>query len=134
MSDHANTKLNVDDSRVALEGYSPVSYLDGHVAEQGKPAYRVEHAGVVYYLTNEDQVARFEADPERYQPAFGGWCAFGMSIDQRFRIDPNSFEIADGRLMVFLNDLETDARSLWIQGDPTELTEKAARAWQRYAA
>ena len=57
-----------------------------------------------------------------------------MSVDKRFRIDPTSFEIVDGRLLVFLNDLETDARALWNQGEPSELMAKAGNAWERYAA
>lgn len=134
MSNHTIQRLNLDDSRVALQGHSPVSYVDDNVAEQGKPEHRVEHNGIVYYLTTSDQVTRFEADPARYEPAFGGWCAFGMSVDKRFRVDPASFEIVDGRLMVFLNDLETDARALWNQGDSAELASKAQQAWDDYAA
>lgn len=134
MSDYTIDRMNVDDSQVALQGYSPVSYVDDHVAEQGTPEHRVEHNGVVYYLTSSDQVARFQADPARYEPAFGGWCAFGMSLGKRFRVDPASFEIVDGRLMVFLNDLETDARALWNQGDPAELASEAQQAWDDYAA
>lgn len=133
MINHTIDRLNLDDSRVALQGYSPVSYVDDQVAEQGTPEHRIEHNGVVYYLTSVDQVARFQADPARYEPAFGGWCAFGMSLGQRFRVDPASFEIVDERLMVFLNDLETDARALWNQGDTAELAAKAQQAWDDYA-
>lgn len=126
------TSFNLDDSNVALHGYSPVSYIDEGQARQGSPDHRVEHNGVAYYLTSESEVERFQRDPDRYQPAFGGWCAFGMSVDKRFRIDPEKFKVVDGRLLVFLNDLETDALGLWEQGDDAELLKRAEEAWQTF--
>lgn len=127
-------RLNLDDSNVALQGYSPVSYVDDGVAVEGSPDHKVEHNGIVYYLTDRAQEQRFLENPGRYEPAFGGWCAFGMSVDKRFRIDPKMFKIVDGRLLVFLNDLETDARSLWDQGDDAELIAKAEAAWRDFSS
>lgn len=123
--------LNIDDSNVALQGYSPVSYIEDGEARRGSPEHKVEHNDVVYYLTDDSQVEQFQRDPGRYKPAFGGWCAFGMSVGKRFRIDPEKFKIVDGRLLVFLNDLETDARSLWEAGEDDDLMEKAASTWKQ---
>lgn len=122
---------NLDDSAIALGGHSPVSMVDHDRAELGSPDHKVQHDGVTYYLTNADQRDAFMADPTRYEPAFGGWCAFGMSIDKQFRTDPTSFKVVDGRLLVFLNDLEVDALALWDQGDQDELMAKATTAWER---
>ena len=126
------SKLNTDDSNVALQGYSPVSYIDDGEARRGHPDHKVEHKGATYYFTTEEEVVKFRSNPERYEPAFGGWCAFGMTVDQRFRVDPESFKIVDGKLCLFLNDLETNARDLWNQGDATELLDKAAANWERF--
>jgi hypothetical protein len=76
----------------------------------------------------------FRADPERYDPAFGGWCAFGMTMDKRFRPDPMSFKVVDGKTFLFLKDIVTDARGLWTGGDEADLTRAATAAWARDGA
>jgi len=125
---------NADDSHIGLQGYSPVSYLDDQQAELGDTAHHAEHEGIRYFFTSEEQRARFEANPQRYVPAFGGWCAFGMTVDARFRTNPNKFLVVDDRLLVFLGDIETDARALWQEGTDSELLAKATENWARFSA
>lgn len=115
---------------VALEGYSPVSYFEGR-AERGSALFAVEHEGVTYHLTDARQVAEFRSNPGRYEPAFGGWCAFGMSVEDKFPVDPTNFAIVGGRLMLFLRNAEIDALALWRQGDERELTRKARAHWRK---
>lgn len=123
---------NLDDTRIALRGYSPVSYFEKGKAEKGKKEFKAEFRGIKYYLTSEAQRQKFLKNPEKYEPAFGGWCAFGMTVEGRFRIDPEKFKIVNGRLLVFLNDIEVDAKALWEKdGDDEELTRKAAAFWQK---
>jgi YHS domain-containing protein len=128
------SRFNLDDSRIALGGYSPVSYVDHEVAQPGSKEHTVTSHGIRYLFTDEEQRQKFEADPDRYEPAYGGWCAFGMSVDKRFRIDPHKFLMRDGRLLVFLNDAEVDARDLWLQGSNPELRAKADDAWRRFSS
>jgi YHS domain-containing protein len=131
--EHTNLdRYNLDDSRAGLSGYSPVSYVDLGQAQVGRPEFSTEHDGVKYYFTDEDQQGRFVADPAKYVPAFGGWCAFGMTVDKRFRPDPTKFKVVDGHLVLFLNDLEIDAAALWDQGEDRELLKKAEENWDRY--
>jgi len=35
-----------------------------------------------------------------YEPAFGGFCAFGVSRNKLVEIDPEAFQIVDGRLLL----------------------------------
>lgn len=123
------SRANLDSNGVGLGGYSPVSYLDLGVAEKGIPDHSVEYNGATYHLTDADQVATFESNPDKYQPAYGGWCAFGLTIDKQFACDPHSFKVVDGRLMMFLNDGDVDARALWEDADEAELIEKANVKW-----
>jgi len=123
---------NLDDTRIALRGYSPVSYFEKGKAERGKKEFKAEYRGINYYFTSEAQRRKFLNNPEKYEPAFGGWCAFGMTVEGRFRIDPEKFKIVNGRLYVFLNDIEVDAKALWEKdGDNRKLTRKAAAFWQK---
>ena len=124
------TTQHLDDRGIGLHGYSPVSYVDLGLAEPGRPEHSAEHHGVTYLFTSAEQVATFEAHPDKYEPAYGGWCAFGLTIDEQFECYPTSFKVVGGRLMRFLKNDEVDARALWEQAeDEAELIEKADARW-----
>ncbi len=120
---------NLDGTGVALQGYSPVSYFTQGRAERGDARFSVEHDGVTYHLTSPAQVDVFNASPDRFVPQFGGWCAFGMSVQDKFPIDPTAFKVVDDKLYVFLRNADIDARALWEQGDDSVLIEKATSHW-----
>lgn len=124
---------NLPASGVAIDGFSPVSYFTVGKAEPGDPRYQVEHNGATYFLTSDDQVKLFKANPDRYEPAFGGWCAFGMAVEDKFPVDPTKFKIVDGRLMLFLNNADVDALELWQKGDEAEFVRKADTHWKKVA-
>jgi len=113
---------------VALAGYSPVSYIEHHAAEPGSAEFAAEHDGVTYFFTSNEQLSAFKADPDMYLPAYGGWCAFGMAVEDHFPINPHSFKIVDGRLMLFLHNDEVNALDLWNE-DEAGSKQKADAFW-----
>ena len=122
---------NLPASGVAIDGYCPVAYFVVDKPVKGKPEYASQYNGVTYYLVSADAQRAFEADPEKYLPAYGGWCAFGMAVSDKFPIDPTNFKIVDGRLMLFLKNANADALELWNNGDASELITKANAHWQK---
>lgn len=116
--------------RLGLSGYSPVSYLDRRRAEPGSPLYKAEHEGVTYFFTDARQVEIFKTAPHKYMPAYGGFCAFGCSVDSDFVPDPTSFEVIDGRTHLFLKNEEVDARTLWNDAEEREVRSKADAYWR----
>ena len=123
---------NLDDTGIALQGYSPVSYFEKGKAEKGKKEFKVTDKGVHYYFTSAEQKKTFLENRTKYEPAFGGWCALGMAVEGRFRIDPESFKIVNGRLFLFLNNVEVDAKVAWNQkSNEGELTRKADKFWKK---
>jgi len=114
---------------LGLSGYSPVSYIENNQAEPGSPLFSAEHAGITYFFVNERQLRTFNQNPEKFLPAFGGYCAFGCSVDSKFIPDPTNFEVIDGRTHLFLKNANLDARSLWNDADKHEVREKAERFW-----
>lgn len=120
---------NIDDSKIALQGYSPVSYLDLGIAQKGLKEYKSTHQGVAYYFTSTDQKKKFDANPGNYLPQYGGFCAFGVSVGAKFRVDPNKFIVKDGKYFLFLYDLEVDAQQLWKAGDHQKLVATANKNW-----
>ncbi len=122
---------NLPSSGVALEGYCPVAYFAVNKPVKGIVEHASTHNGVTYYLVSADAKKAFEASPEKYLPAFGGWCAFGMAVQDKFPVDPTNFRIVDGRLMLFLKNKNIDARELWNKGDATELAANASAHWSK---
>ncbi len=118
-------------SGLALEGYCPVAYFAVNKPVRGRPEYPSTYDGVTYHFASADAKKAFDRNPEKYIPAFGGWCAFGMSVEDKFPVDPTNFKIVDGRLMLFLKNKNVDARALWNQSDETGLVAKADAHWKK---
>lgn len=95
---------------VAIRGYDPVAYFRDGGPRLGKVEFSVRHAGAVWRFTSAQHRALFEADPERYLPAYGGFCAYGTSRGYLVKIEPEAWTIVDGRL--YLN-YDLSVRKTW---------------------
>jgi len=122
---------NMDNSNIALQGYSPVSYLDLGIAQKGLKEFKSEYDKVAYYFTSADQKTSFDKNPKKYLPQYGGFCAFGTYAGAKFRPDPNKFIVKDGKYFLFLYNLELDAQQLWLaEKDHSKLVHKANENWK----
>lgn len=124
-----NMAINIDNSNIALQGYSPVSYLDLGLAQIGNKNFKSEHNKVNYYFTSAEQKAAFDKNPSKYLPQYGGFCAFGIYAGAKFRVDPNKFIVNDGKYFLYLNNVELDAKQLWMAEDHKKLVQKANSNW-----
>ena len=69
----------------------------------------------------------FERKPDKYLPAFGGYCAYGVAVGKTFVGDPDVWEIVDGQLYV---NLDNKIKGLWIE-DVAGNIKKANNNWPR---
>ncbi|MGX1927935.1 YHS domain-containing (seleno)protein [Flagellimonas sp. 2504JD4-2] len=123
---------NIDNSNIALQGYSPVSYLDLGIAQKGLKEHKSEHNKVVYYFTNAEQKKTFDKNPSKYLPQYGGFCAFGVYAGAKFRPDPNKFIVKDGKYFLYLYNLELDAQQLWLaENNHKKLVSTANTNWSK---
>lgn len=123
---------NIDNSNIALQGYSAVSYLDLGLAQIGSKNYKSEHEKVIYYFTSEAQKATFDKNPNTYLPQYGGYCAFGAYAGAKFRVDPNKFIVSNGQYFLYLNNVELDAKQLWLaENNHRKLKEVADKNWKK---
>ncbi|WP_160122268.1 YHS domain-containing (seleno)protein [Rhodovarius lipocyclicus] len=86
---------------LAIQGYDPVAYFTEGRARRGRYDIRTQWNGATWRFANAEHRRMFLADPERYAPAFGGFCAYAVSEGYTATVDPTAFRIVEGRL--FLN-------------------------------
>ncbi|MEZ4935855.1 MAG: YHS domain-containing (seleno)protein [Saprospiraceae bacterium] len=122
--------FNTDDTKIALDGYSPVSYIDLNLAQRGSKEFKSTYDGIHYYFTSAEQKAVFDAKPAKYIPQYGGYCATGIAVAGKFRTDPNKYLVRDGKLYMFLYNVEVDALQLWLD-DEKGMSEKAEANWKK---
>jgi len=122
---------NVDTNGVGMHGYDPVSYFPegGGVPRVGSTDIVARHQGVTYHFVGEATRRRFLGNPERYVPLYGGWSAWAMVDGQRMDVDPTSFLVQDGHLLLFYLGTFSDGRAKWLQREPRELRRQADQAW-----
>jgi hypothetical protein len=113
-------------SGLALSGYDPVSYFSegGGVPLVGTEAMVFE--GVTYKFVNSANKAVFLASPKKYEPTYGGWCAYAMASGQKVEINPNVFTINGNRAHFFISP---DAKALFDANVPA-FERRADREWQ----
>ncbi len=102
--------VNRDRDGLAVQGYDVVAYFTDGKPVKGDSRWRTAWNGAVYQFASAGHKATFEADPSRYEPQFGGYCAYAASIDKVSPIDPQFWEIQDGRLILQHNQRAWD---LW---------------------
>jgi YHS domain-containing protein len=96
----AKTLVNVDRNAIGISGYDPVAYFTDGKAEKGLPQFSSTADGVTYLFATSDHKATFDSSPSKYEPQFGGFCAYGLSRGSLIEIDPTAFQIVNGRLLL----------------------------------
>ena len=115
---------------LALEGYDPVSYFDGKPLE-GKAAYSARYKGILYHFANPSNLAKFKASPAKYEPAYGGWCAYAMGeTGDKVKIDPETYTVLDGKLYLFYNFWGNNTLKDWKKNEQ-KLKVAADRNWEK---
>lgn len=130
---------NLSKKGLALEGYDPVAYFPDHggKATEGKESITVTQRGVTYRFASEENRKAFLEKPARYEPQYGGWCAWAMAENdggkgEKVDVDPKSFTVENDRLFVFYDGFFADTRKKWKEkGGAPKLAATADANWAR---
>jgi YHS domain-containing protein len=106
---------DVTHSTPGISGYDPVAYFTEGKPMRGSGYHVADYKGVTYAFVSEEHKDMFEANPSKYVPAYGGWCAYGVAVGKKFVPDPTVWKIAKGTL--YLN-LDRDIQSKWSKDIP----------------
>ena len=100
---------------LAIDGYDPVAYFMEQKPVKGSPEFRVEFEGTTFQFVSAVHREAFLADPSKYAPQYGGYCAYGMARGYKASINPAAFTVVGDKL--YLNYSET-VRSQWLTDIP----------------
>ncbi len=115
---------------LAIGGYDPVAYFTQGRARRGANMHYLDWADSRWLFLSAAHRDAFAADPERYAPRYGGWCAYGMANGYKAPIDAEAWSIVDGRL--YLN-YSKSIRRTWLDDVPGFLA-KADANWPTVSA
>lgn len=113
-------------AKAAIGGYCPVCYLAAGKAVKGTEEFKAEHAGKTYLFVSQDALDAFNEDPEKFLPAYDGYCALGMSLGKKFESDPTVFKVMDGKIYLNKNK-EIGAK---FSEDTASYVTKADAQWK----
>jgi YHS domain-containing protein len=91
---------NTNENGVILDGYDPVAFFTNNKPVKGDAQFQFTYDKAIYYFASQEHLDLFKADPEKYKPQFGGWCAYAVSLGRVAPIDVNTFSIANNRLVI----------------------------------
>jgi hypothetical protein len=112
------------------EGYDVVAYFSNKV-EKGDIKFITTHDRVKFKFSTKENLETFKKSPKKHIPSYGGYCAYALGAKgKKVSIDPETFEIRDGKLYLFYNSWGTNTLKLWKKEDPEKLKEKADTHWK----
>ena len=110
---------------LAIRGYDAVAYYQQSAPVKGSSQFSYQWRGATWLFASAENRDRFQADPERYAPQYGGYCAYAVSKGRTASIDPEAWKIVDGKL--YLN-YSKGVQKKWEQDVPGNIV-KADKYW-----
>jgi len=121
---------NVKDG-IALQGYDPTSYFAGKPIP-GNDKIKFVYTGLTYFFSSHENLSVFKSNPGKYEPAYGGWCAYAMgATGEKVKVDPETYQIKEGRLYLFYNFWGNNTLEDWNK-NLDELKRRADRNWSKF--
>jgi len=95
-------------NNVAVEGHDPVAYFTEGRPVKGERAFSTEYNGATFRFASQANLDTFLADPVKYAPQYGGYCAWAISQGYTAKGDADHWSIVDGKLYLNFNQSVQD--------------------------
>ncbi len=122
-----SAEVNTDATGYVIRGYDPVGFFTEGRPVPGRPDFSAEYKGGTYLFATAANRDAFKANPEKYAPRYGGYCAYGVAVGKKFDIDAASWRIVDGKLYFNLNPVILEKWS----GEVNEYIRKSEENWPK---
>lgn len=120
---------------IAVGGYDPVAYFTHKKGIKGKTNYPYTYKGVKYLFSSNKNLSLFKSNPKKYEPAYGGWCAYAMGQKgEKVEVNYQTFKIQNGRLMLFYNKYFNNTLETWEEKGAEAYENKANKNWSKIIA
>ncbi len=123
--------LAVDEHYIADEavvgGYDVVAYHTVGKPTKGSADFKATYQGATWHFASAENQAKFQADPAKYAPAYGGWCSAGASKGKKVPTKPDLWAIVDGQL--YLNSSDAAHNKLFL-GNTEAVIRKGEANWK----
>ena len=127
-TDKQKKTYNLTNGNLAIAGYDVISYYTGKPKMGTKNLANI-HNGITYYFSSQTNLDLFKKSPEKFEPAYGGWCAYAMgSTGEKVEVDPATYKIVEGKLYLFYNAYFNNTLPKWNK-DEKNLKNKADKNW-----
>lgn len=93
--------VGADRLPLAIKGYDPVAYFTLGRPVRGRPEFEYEWDELRYYFSSAEQRDLFKADPVRYAPQFGNYCAMALAKGELDEANPENWLVSEGKLYIF---------------------------------
>ena len=117
-------------SNKAIKGYDTVAYFTEGKPVKGDKAHSTEYKGATWQFASKGNLDLFVANPEKYAPQYGGYCAYAVSQNTTASIEPEQFTVLDGKLYLNYNQSVND---LW-NTDRANFISAADKNWPQILA
>lgn len=95
--------LGYKPSGIAIRGFDTVAYFTEGKAVEGKTSISTEWKGAIWQFSKQEHLDLFTANPEKYAPQYGGYCAYGVAVNNLVKIEGDLWDIVDGKLYLNFN-------------------------------
>ena len=92
--------VNLNDKGVIIEGYDPVAYFTDNKPVKGNDQFTVKYQGATYWFASAEHADLFKKEPDKYLPQYGAFCGYAVSIGKLRPVDPEIYQIENGRLIL----------------------------------
>lgn len=90
-------------SGIAIRGFDTVAYFTLGKATKGSEQFATQWQGATWYFASQEHLDLFNTEPEKYAPQYGGYCAWGIVVDNLVKIEGDLWDIVDGKLYLNFN-------------------------------
>jgi YHS domain-containing protein len=121
----AEPPIQANAQGIALSGYDAVAYFASNRPIEGKADFAIQWGGAEWHFASAENRAKFDQDPAKYAPQYGGHCAYGLAQGHLVPADPLAWKVVAGKLYLNYNK---DVQGKWLQDIPGNIA-KADKNW-----
>jgi len=124
-SAHAQKSPVYIDNGKAIHGYDPVAFFKQSKPVMGRDSLMYQWSGATWYFADRKDLESFKADPEKYAPQYGGYCAYGTAQGHKAPTKVETWTVVDGKLYF---NYDQKVKEMWVKDRPGFI-KKANANW-----